>query len=173
MEFVSVVVGGHNVQEQDVFGFGVQAGHSEFHLREHLPAIGEKINNITYSITKTGNNQHKKKRRRHRVWAPISETGPPTPPDGRSSRGQRQLNSPRTANIFHAGRNDRVHACACARVCVCLFTRDARESWVIIINIVKEKRARKAPSDAVCVCVFAAPFKCFARKSAAHTWLMG
>ena len=37
MEFVSVVVGGNDVQEQDVLSFVVQAAQSELHLGEHLP----------------------------------------------------------------------------------------------------------------------------------------
>lgn len=39
MEFIAIVVSGHNVQEEDVFGFGVQTGHPELHLGEHLPEI--------------------------------------------------------------------------------------------------------------------------------------
>ncbi len=41
MELVAEVVRGHNVQEEDVLGLGVQAGHLELHLREHLP--GKKV----------------------------------------------------------------------------------------------------------------------------------
>ena len=37
MEFVSVVVGGNDVEEEDVLGFVVQAAQSELHLGEHLP----------------------------------------------------------------------------------------------------------------------------------------
>ena len=37
MEFVSEVIRGHNVQQQDVLGLRIQSRHSEFHLREHLP----------------------------------------------------------------------------------------------------------------------------------------
>jgi hypothetical protein len=37
VELVAEVVSGHNVQEEDVLGLGVQAGHLELHLREHLP----------------------------------------------------------------------------------------------------------------------------------------
>ena len=39
VEFVSVVVGGHNVQQQNVLGFWVETGDSELHLREHLPVV--------------------------------------------------------------------------------------------------------------------------------------
>ena len=38
VEFVSVVVGGDDIQQQDVLGFGVETGHTELHLREHLSA---------------------------------------------------------------------------------------------------------------------------------------
>lgn len=54
VEFVSVVVGGYNVQQQDVFGFGVQAGHTKFHLREHLPATVE----INTQIIRQYSNRH-------------------------------------------------------------------------------------------------------------------
>ena len=37
MEFVSVVVGGNDVEEEDVLSFVVQAAQSELHLGEHLP----------------------------------------------------------------------------------------------------------------------------------------
>jgi hypothetical protein len=37
VELVAEVVRGHNVQKEDVLGLGVQAGHLELHLREHLP----------------------------------------------------------------------------------------------------------------------------------------
>lgn len=37
MEFVAVVVGGHDVQQQDVLGLQVQPGNAELHLGEHLP----------------------------------------------------------------------------------------------------------------------------------------
>ncbi len=37
VELVAEVVRGHNVQEEDVLGLGVQAGHLELHLRKHLP----------------------------------------------------------------------------------------------------------------------------------------
>ena len=40
MKFVSEVVGSHNIQQQNVFGAGIQTGDAEFHLREHLPEIG-------------------------------------------------------------------------------------------------------------------------------------
>ena len=39
MEFVSEVIGGNHVQQQDVFGFGIQTRNSKFHLRKHLPEI--------------------------------------------------------------------------------------------------------------------------------------
>lgn len=38
VEFVSVVVCGHNVQQQNVLGFRIESRHAEFHLRKHLPA---------------------------------------------------------------------------------------------------------------------------------------
>ena len=44
MELVAEVVSGHNVQEEDVLGLGVQAGHLELHLREHLP--GKKVEGL-------------------------------------------------------------------------------------------------------------------------------
>lgn len=37
MEFVTAVVGGDDVQQQDVLGLGIQPRHAELHLREHLP----------------------------------------------------------------------------------------------------------------------------------------
>ena len=37
MELVSVVVGGDDVEQQDVLGLGVQPRQPELHLREHLP----------------------------------------------------------------------------------------------------------------------------------------
>ena len=37
MEFVSVVVSGNDVQEEDVLSFVVQPAQSELHLGEHLP----------------------------------------------------------------------------------------------------------------------------------------
>ena len=37
MEFVSVVVGSNDVEEEDVLSFVVQTAQSELHLREHLP----------------------------------------------------------------------------------------------------------------------------------------
>lgn len=37
VEFVTVVVCGDDVQQQDVFGFEVESGHPELHLGEHLP----------------------------------------------------------------------------------------------------------------------------------------
>ena len=37
MEFISVVVGGNDVEEEDVLSFVVQSAQSELHLREHLP----------------------------------------------------------------------------------------------------------------------------------------
>ena len=37
MELITVLVGGHDVQEEDVLGLGVQAGQLKLHLREHLP----------------------------------------------------------------------------------------------------------------------------------------
>lgn len=38
VKFISVVISRYNVQKENVFGFQVQAGHSELHLREHLSA---------------------------------------------------------------------------------------------------------------------------------------
>lgn len=40
VKFVSVVVGRHNVQQEDVFRFQVQAWHPELHLGKHLSGIG-------------------------------------------------------------------------------------------------------------------------------------
>lgn len=37
VELVSVVIRGHDVQQQDVLGLRVQSGNPELHLREHLP----------------------------------------------------------------------------------------------------------------------------------------
>ena len=37
MEFISVVVGGNDVEEEDVLSFVVQPAQSELHLGEHLP----------------------------------------------------------------------------------------------------------------------------------------
>ena len=37
VELVSEVVRGHHVQQEDVLGLGVQAGHFELHLWKHLP----------------------------------------------------------------------------------------------------------------------------------------
>jgi|LakMenE01Jun11ns_1017448.scaffolds.fasta_scaffold8999107_1 hypothetical protein len=44
VELVAEVVRGHNVQEEDVLGLGVQAGHLELHLWEHLP--GKKVEGL-------------------------------------------------------------------------------------------------------------------------------
>ena len=38
VELVAEVVGGYDVQQEDVLGLGVQAGQLELHLGEHLPA---------------------------------------------------------------------------------------------------------------------------------------
>ena len=51
MEFVSEVIGGHNVQQQDVLGFGVQTRDSELHLRKHLPVMRKQIFIFTVSST--------------------------------------------------------------------------------------------------------------------------
>lgn len=37
VEFVSVVIGGDDVQQKDILRLGVQTGNSELHLRKHLP----------------------------------------------------------------------------------------------------------------------------------------
>ena len=37
MELVTVLVGGHDVQQQDVLGLCVQTRQLKLHLREHLP----------------------------------------------------------------------------------------------------------------------------------------
>lgn len=37
MEFVSVVISSYDVQQKDVFRFGIQTGNSKLHLRKHLP----------------------------------------------------------------------------------------------------------------------------------------
>lgn len=42
VKLVSVVVGGDDVQQQYVFGFGIEPGHAELHLRKHLPGRREK-----------------------------------------------------------------------------------------------------------------------------------
>lgn len=36
VKFITIIVGGHNIQQQNIFGFGVKTGHTEFHLRKHL-----------------------------------------------------------------------------------------------------------------------------------------
>lgn len=41
MEFVSVVVGGDDVEQEDVLGLGVQPRDAKLHLWEHLPKRGE------------------------------------------------------------------------------------------------------------------------------------
>ena len=43
MEFVSVVVGSYNVQQENVLGFRIESRNAEFHLRKHLPVIEKKI----------------------------------------------------------------------------------------------------------------------------------
>lgn len=43
VELVSVVIRGHDVQQQDVLGLRVQSGNSELHLREHLPGTDQRI----------------------------------------------------------------------------------------------------------------------------------
>lgn len=94
MEFVSVVVGGHNVQQQDVFGFGVQAGHTKFHLREHLPGSRrwtqkqrERCCKINYGHFKRGG-----RGRACCVWPTVDH--PPRFDGGSATtRRQRQLNS--------------------------------------------------------------------------------
>ena len=45
VELVSEVVRSHHVQQQDVLGLGVQAGHFKLHLWKHLPR-----NKIFYSL---------------------------------------------------------------------------------------------------------------------------
>lgn len=37
VEFVSVVVGSYNVQQENVLGFRIESRNAEFHLRKHLP----------------------------------------------------------------------------------------------------------------------------------------
>jgi hypothetical protein len=41
VKFVSKIVCGHDVQQQNVFGLGIESGHPKFHLRKHLPAKKE------------------------------------------------------------------------------------------------------------------------------------
>lgn len=36
MEFITIIVRGHNIKEENIFGFGVEPRHSEFHLGKHL-----------------------------------------------------------------------------------------------------------------------------------------
>ena len=43
MEFVSVVVGGNDVQEEDVLSFVVQPAQPELHLGEHLPGRKRRV----------------------------------------------------------------------------------------------------------------------------------
>jgi hypothetical protein len=50
VEFVSVVVGGHNVQQENVLGFGIESRDAELHLRKHLP-IEQMKPNVFVSCT--------------------------------------------------------------------------------------------------------------------------
>ena len=42
VELVAVLVGGHNVEQQDVLGGGVQPRQAELHLGKHLPEYGRR-----------------------------------------------------------------------------------------------------------------------------------
>ena len=43
VELVAEVVGGHDVEEEDVLGLGVEAGQAELHLGKHLPKEKKKV----------------------------------------------------------------------------------------------------------------------------------
>ena len=45
VEFVSVIISGDDVEEEDVFRFVIETRNAELHLREHLPKeIDKSIN---------------------------------------------------------------------------------------------------------------------------------
>ncbi len=48
MKLVSVVVGGHDVQEKNVFGFWVEAGYAELQLGKHLSEKNEVHVSVLY-----------------------------------------------------------------------------------------------------------------------------
>ena len=50
MKLVSEVVGGHDVQQQDVLGLRVESTNPELHLRKHLP--GKKRFHMITQVTK-------------------------------------------------------------------------------------------------------------------------
>ena len=43
VELVAEVVSGHDVEEEDVLGLGVEAGQAELHLGKHLPKEKKKV----------------------------------------------------------------------------------------------------------------------------------